>query len=127
MKEAIKMFDPVIYPRKVWVAAGDPDKVISKFKYSDGGPLKIQQNGFFGVTFGNVVYKKHALLGVLIYIRYIETPSQAMHEAIHAANKIFRDLNINYTLNDDEHFAYFAQWICECIESFWKETNNTMI
>lgn len=111
----ITEFDPVIYPRKIWIATGDIDEVVSHFEYLDGTPIESKEKGFFGVTFSNVTDKEHTKLGVLMYFRHIEKPSQAMHEAIHAANRIFDDLGITYTLCDDEHFAYFVQWICDCI------------
>lgn len=115
MKTIIKEFDPVIYPRKVWVCIGDFKEAALKFEYSDGKPLEEKEKGFYGVTFNNVVTKGHDKLGVLIHFRHVEKPSQAMHEAIHAANAIFDDLGITFTLYADEHYAYFVEWICDCI------------
>lgn len=117
MKTIIKEFDPVVYPRKVWVATGDIDEITSQFEYDDGTPIVLKEKGYFGVTIGHVTNKEQAKLGVLVYFRYIEKPSQAMHEAVHVANKIFRDLNITFNLDEDEHYAYFVTWICECILS----------
>lgn len=115
-KAKIYEFDPVIYPRKLWVATGNMEEVLSNFEYTDGTPITLKEKGFFGVTVGFLTDKKHEKLGVLVYLRHIERPAQAMHEAIHAANKIFRDLGITFNLDEDEHYAYFVSWICECID-----------
>lgn len=115
-KARIYEFDPVIYPRKLWVATGDINEVLSKFEYVDGKPLEAKSKGFFGVTFDIATDKERTKLGCLIYFRHIETSAQAMHEAVHAANRIFEDLGITFTLYADEHYAYFVAWICDCID-----------
>lgn len=124
-KTVIKEYNSVIYPRYLWIATGDIKEVMSKFEYDDGEPLKCKEKGFFGVTFGYVCNKEREKLGVLVYFRHTEGLSHAVHEAVHAANKIFRDLNITFNFDEDEHYAYFVSWIVSCIEDFFKESQTT--
>lgn len=113
----IKEFDPVIYPRKVWVTTGNLDEIISKFKYEDGESLSVAKTGYYGVCCDGVKHIEQDSLGVLLYFRKLENPAHAMHEAIHAANAIFHDLGIVFSYGEDEHYAYFVEWICRCILS----------
>lgn len=111
----IERFNPVIYPRILWVATGEVNEVTSKFEYSNGDPIILKEKGYFGVTLEGIKPKDEETIGVLIYIRHAESVAQLIHEAVHAADIIFNDLGISFNLNDDEHYAYFVQWVCDCI------------
>jgi len=115
-KAKVYEFENGIYPRKLWVATGDVNEVIPKFEYTDGTPITLKEKGYSGVTIGFVTKKEQDMLGVLVYIRRIEKLSQVIHEAIHVANKIFQDLSITFNLDEDEHYAYFVEWVCDCID-----------
>lgn len=39
------------------------------------------------------------------------------HESLHAANAIFNDLDIGYSLTNHEHAAYLVGWVAKCC---WK-------
>jgi len=114
------IYDPILYPRYLWVGTGNLKELLSKFKYKNGEPLQRDDlNTSFGITFDEVCQKGSNQLGVLIYLNENTNISQWAHEAIHAAHGIFNALNIHYTMDDDEHFTYFVQWIVESIQAFF--------
>lgn len=107
-----------IYPYKVWVSDEEGDAINSKFvtKYEMDFPRTSVMR-----TFQDVGYKGD--IGALIWINkellhyyYRNTISSIVaHEAIHATNIMFTYLGASYTLDEDEHFAYFVQFITKQI------------
>ncbi len=113
-----------IYPYKIWVCDEDKEYLDKKFENQDGE--FILQGDPAMRTFEGVRYKgknnKNAI-GALIWINkeicnsFNRNLMSALiaHEAIHATNMMFSYLGVTYTLEDDEHFAYFVNFVVGCI------------
>lgn len=125
MEARIKMFDPVIYPRYLWVATGDEKEVLSRFRYIDGKPVTDSEDGNFSAsTFYNIM-DENSSLGVLVWIKPSAAKPQIMvHEATHAAIDIFTDLGIRFECGNSDHYAYFVEWVFKCIMDFFVELND---
>lgn len=109
-------FNPELYPRKLFVCKGtrDPKCVNEYFTYRDGDPLILTNERMANCsTYRQVVHKETKMYGTLVVIwpDCKHTPGQIAHEAVHAANAIFEDLGVNFVYREDEHYAYFVQWL----------------
>ena len=113
----IHTFDPVIYPRKLWVTYdATPEELNEMFPTGDinGEPFK-KEEGYYGITYRTM--DKNDKGGVLI--RFADN-KEAMsswnitHEAIHAAGYICDYVGIGADWDNDEAFAYLTTWIVKC-------------
>ena len=115
----IHEFDPVIYPRKLWiVVTNNPQVIKDNFEY-DSDP-----ENFFGGGHAAMVIscsqKETNLIGVCICFtkhKHLTTKNIA-HESVHAASYMFSACNMSMGFEDgkDEHYAYLVGWIAECCE-----------
>ena len=124
-KVIIHQFDPVIYPRKVWIAITSDLKNISDMfldKNSKGEMIYIESisNKFHAIT-QLVTQKETNYLGVVIVfsLKSSITIKNIAHEATHAARIIWDELGEDLT--GEEADAYLVGWIAECCE---KVKNN---
>lgn len=110
-------YDPMIYPRKIWVAVGASTEELSAefVGIDDMGDADI------AVTY-YTVRKSDKKYGVLIRFRKRGdiTPSVSSHEAVHAALEIFRCIGAEVDVENQEPLAYIVDWITDCI---WKSKN----
>lgn len=103
----IHKFDPVIYPRKVWVSIGKND--LSEFgnvePVGDDAAASVQQ----------VLNVKHNLYGILIQFKSkaLMTPKFIAHEASHAAMEVFKECGCFVDTENQEPFAYLIGAIVE--------------
>ena len=114
----IRVFDNGIYPRQLWIVYNDKDAVKKLFESSDGEPIDDEAFKEAWASCLSVAQKKDGCKGVVIHYSKRLTDeggcqmvSTISHEAVHAANMIFREIGVNYTKYDDEHFAYLVGWI----------------
>lgn len=120
----IHEFDPVIYPRKLWITYNATvDELNEYFPTGDylGNKFK-DENGYYGITYrterGST--KKGGVL-----IRFADN-NEAMeswnmlHEAIHAAGIICQYVGIQADFENDEAFTYLATWTMKCCEQVKK-------
>lgn len=117
-KLTVHEFDPVIYPRVIWVVRGEgiEEDIRNAFLSTDGSPLdttgwRNAKAGTWGAQESN-----GGRLGVLVWLITDDIGVEDVsHESVHAANCIFRDCGIGYDVNNDEHFAFLvgkiANWI----------------
>lgn len=121
-KLQIHEYDPVIYPRKVWIikgkgCGGDINEYFCDANYK---PLIIDGfNGVYACVWGIVRYKPTDKLGVLIWLISDVGVESCAHEAVHAVNKIFTECDIDYAQEHDEHFAYFVGKIADWMYQVW--------
>lgn len=117
----LQEFKNDIYPRKLWVAT-NWDDVKDKFA-SHGGYEFEKLEDAYATTYPQMIRKKTGGYGVLIVFydcaklcgsRIVENIA---HESLHAANAIFDELGIEYSLTHDEHAAYMVGWVARCC---WK-------
>lgn len=120
----IHEFDPVIYPRKIWITYdATPDELNDYFPTGDYLDNKFkEENGYEGITYRTADRNNKG--GVLI--RFADN-NEAMeswnmlHEAIHAAGIICQYVGIQADFDNDEAFTYLATWIMKCCERVKKE------
>lgn len=119
----LQEFDPVIYPRRVWVG---PllQETLDEFSTYKGADLEFPEN-CFGATFHEVKNRESASLGVLVVLEEDPSIETITHEAVHAANGILSDLGVVYTSEDDETLAYFTGWIAKCIKETLEDGGDT--
>lgn len=118
IKTIIHEFDPVIYPRKLWIVATSNMRVITdRFldKESKGEMTYINGDNFSAIT-QKVTEKGSLKYGVIIIFlsKYQMTTKLIAHEATHAARKIWNELGEDVI--GEEANAYLVGWIAECCE-----------
>lgn len=119
----IHTFDPIIYPRKVWITYdATVDELNTMFPTGDidGNPFK-EEDGYYGITYRTA--DKDNKGGVLIRFPDNKDTVESWHithEAIHAAGHICDYVGIKADFENDEAFTYLAAWIAECCEKVKK-------
>ena len=115
-------FDPVIYPRKLWITYdATPDELNEYFPTGDiNGNKFTDEEGYEGITYRTA--DKNNKGGVLIKFagkEYMQSWNM-LHEAIHAAGHICQYVGIQADFENDEAFTYLATWIMKCCEQVKK-------
>lgn len=117
MKTKIYEFDPIIYPRKLWITyEATSDELNEMFPSGDyeGNRFKDEE-GYYGITYRTA--DKNNLGGVLIRFKDNKeamSPWNMIHEAIHAAGAICKYVGIEPDFENDEAFTYLATWVVKC-------------
>ncbi len=114
----VSEFDCEIYPRQLWIVYEDKDLVKTSFESSEGSPIDDDAFSEAYATCLSVVRKSDGCRGVLIhYTKRLtddggcQVVSTISHESVHAANMMMREIGVNYTKYEDEHFAYLVGWV----------------
>lgn len=111
-------FDPVIYPRKLWImVTNNPNDIYADFQNPDNPDTKIDDNAFnkYGAFTCRAERKSDLILGVLIVFgskKSIDIKTIA-HESFHAVEYISDDVGLQVT---DEQAAYLIGWCAECCD-----------
>lgn len=112
------VFENEIYPRLLWIVFDDEDVVKAHFEGTDGE--EIDDEAFEGAFASclSVKQKRDGRKGVVIHYSKLliseggsQIVSTISHESVHAANIIMREIGVNYTIYEDEHFAYLVGWV----------------
>ena len=117
----LKEFNCEIYPRKLWVATSW-DEVKDKFATNGDYEFKEEER-VYATTYPRISRKCSGMLGVrIVFNEYKNIGGSKLvkniaHESLHAANAIFDELGIEYSLTNDEHAAYMVGWVAKCC---WK-------
>lgn len=118
-KVQFHQFDPIIYPRKLWVViTNNCDSIKQQFDYECENELddiiKTSDAFVFACT-----CKESREIGVCVVFtnRKNMDAKTITHESVHIASNIFLDCNMTMGFDGgkDEHFAYLAGWAAECI------------
>ena len=105
-------YDPVIYPRKLWVHIGDDFKELAPKAFCN---IVVDENkDYYGVEYGEVIRKSDDKYGILVSFpkRKDMTMDICVHEASHVCDDLENALNIKH---GDEPSAYLLGWIASCI------------
>ena len=122
-KPIIHEFDPMIYPRTLWVYIGwDKSIVTDRFElvYKDAA---IMRNDSVGTVIP-VIEKSTRNLGCVVVFRskkYAITKN-ICHESVHVADYISEQLGIvgqNF-IDLNESYAYLTGWVAGCIDEVVK-------
>lgn len=113
----IYTFNPVIYPRKVWMTYDATSEELNEmFPTGDvNGNRFKDEDGYYGITCRTA--DKENIGGVLIRFannREAMAPWHIAHEAIHAAGYICDYVGIQADWENDEAFTYLVAWIIKC-------------
>lgn len=111
----IHEFDPVIYPRKLWVAVGVPTAVLNDM-FED--KLEDMSESSNAEVINARRLKPDIKGGVLIRFKSKNemTANVMTHEAVHAAIEIFDYTGCGISYDNQEPFAYLAGWVSQCID-----------
>lgn len=109
----IHEFDPLIYPRKLWVAVNVSYGVIEK-TFKDIKPMDENADAQVDHT-GHLESNKGGML-IRFENRKAMTQSNITHEATHAAMEIFDYVGAVPDPKNQEPFAYLCGWIAKCID-----------
>lgn len=127
-KPKIYMYDPQIYPRRLYVAI-EVNNLQDHFRLlSTDGTVEFSDEeaaeDFYGKDYAmvtrSVINKEDNKYGVLIQIPDLEeinAESDIPHESVHAADYIYQELGL-YTeefKDGNEAYAYLVGWIAGCI------------
>lgn len=114
-KKGYYEYDPVIYPRVLWVAIGQKKAdVESAFLDSDGDGLKIESEDYAGLTISELTCRKTRDMGELVVFdsKKDMTMNICCHEASHVCDAIEGVAGMKH---GDEPSAYLIGWIAGCI------------
>ena len=113
MRYKFAEFDPLIYPRKIWVAINVPTEHLNKTL--DGIEDMDKCSDATTITTGRTIPDKKG--GILIRFNKMEdvTASTVTHESIHAALFVFEYIDAVVNAENQEPFAYLSGWIADCI------------
>lgn len=107
-------YDPVIYPRKLWVHIGyDLKELAPKAFYN----VVIDENkDYRGVEYGEVVRKSDDKYGILVSFpkRKDMTMDICVHEASHVCDDLEKATGLEH---GGESSAYLIGWIASCINN----------
>lgn len=106
----VYIFDPVLYPRKVWIAVGK-DRLEGKFDLIE---FPVNTNALTELAFDEANKRG----GVFIRFENLEamTTKTITHEAFHAAMYIFDFIDAFPDIKNQEPLAYLISWIADCCE-----------
>lgn len=121
MKTYKKTINIPMYKGKLGLLITDSPKMVrSVTNYQDFNDTHVVANTIFGHTVEN----KEKLWCVWVCLNPNNNTLKAgyvAHEAVHVANMVFEKLDINYDKQNDEHHAYFVEWI---VGKLWKEVKK---
>lgn len=106
-------YDPVIYPRLLWVHIGEDLQEVVKLCFDSelvfGDPKK-----YCGVTYRDVIRKGDGKIGILVSFpkRKFMTMENICHESMHVVDDIELTCGIRH---GDEPSAYIMGWVASCI------------
>ncbi len=104
-------YDPVIYPRKLWVHIGRDLEELIDAEFDGCNPPGKE---YGGVTYGEAVRKSDNRYGVLVSFKTGKdmTMDVCAHEASHACDDIEGAITMEH---GGEASAYLLGWIASCI------------
>lgn len=115
----IHEFDPLIYPRKIWILKGCNEKFIKEnFTERLGEEIIFENrdgNESACTVYPNVKLKQNSKYGYLVYIQSHLPVGSIAHEATHVATELFNEIGAIHTPDNQEPFAYLVGWITDCI------------
>ena len=115
----IYQFDPMIYPRFLWVVTGGDYSDIKKwFQASDGEEIEESDVNHLGGLTVSVIFRQNQCFGILIWFPDIRLTKAnwITHESVHGTLEFFDQLGLRVDYQNQEPMAYLAGWFAECIE-----------
>ena len=122
-------FDPMIYPRFLWVVTGGDYSDIKKwFLTYDGEEIEESDDSNLGGMTISVTFRHTRSLGILIWFPDIRLAKAnwITHESTHGTLELFEQLGLKVDYWNQEPVAYLAGWFAECIEFVKTGKLNTL-
>ena len=124
IKDKLYSFDPVIYPRKLWILYRPSLATINKYFELKEGEAYSQNDYDYLMDKANgevapVVSKDQSLYGGLIIFKSKPSLGVILHESIHFCDYLYEEIGAlsQSFSNKNEPYAYLAEWVGNCIES----------
>jgi hypothetical protein len=117
METKIYEFDPVIYPRLLWIAVNPQGSNLKEYFEDYDFTFKQQKAICCGVTKRNP--RESGFLIVFKSKKYLDADTIA-HEASHVAMDLFNELGIEFDGTHQEALSYFIGWVAKCCEQVKK-------
>lgn len=115
----VYQFDPMVYPRFLWVITGGDYGDVKKWflHYSEQELEESDISNMGGMT-NSVFSKFNQCYGVLVWFPDIRLAKAnwITHESVHGTLELFDQLGLRVDYRNQESLAYLAGWIAECIE-----------
>lgn len=121
MKEnEIAEFDPLIYPRRLWVVVGR-ERYESRF---DG--VTPWSDDAYAIT-DRAYDRESGKGGIMVRFGSVGdmTFSNMAHEAVHVAAEIYDYCGIKAEMNNSEHLAYLVGWAARCMGQVKEDMTKT--
>ena len=120
MASKIHVFDPEVYPRKLFVVKGkDKANVIrsafTKYDKTILGGIDEAREACGACTYHKVILKDTGMYGILVWIVTDYSPASLAHEAVHVVDGLFNEVGVDMSYDHDEHYAYMVQWVTDCL------------
>lgn len=106
-------YDPMIYPRKLWVHIGNDFKDVVNSEF-DGIILPDDEEEYAGVTYEKAERKSDKKYGILVSFpsKKDMTMGNVSHESSHVVDAIEKACGIDH---GEEPSAYLFGWVASCI------------
>lgn len=113
----IKEFDPLIYPRKLWISIDATQEELKEYFNTDVEPLDDTNIAIAGSCHKELADGK-TFGGILIQFQDVKNNPKGIitHESFHAACDIFDYIGAFVDSKNQEPFAYLAGWVSKCAE-----------
>ncbi len=118
METKIHEFDPVIYPRLLWIAVNPKKEEIDNFFNEELKFDKSQEKAIVYCASKKINNKAGCL--IMFASKKDMDINTITHEASHVAIDIFTELSIEINDSNQEAFAYFIGWVAKCCEQVKK-------
>ena len=125
----IYQFDPMIYPRFLWVVTGGDYRDIKKwFVEYNGEEIEESDVSSLGGMAMSVTFRQNQCLGILIWFPdiHLAKANWITHESVHGTLELFDQLGLRVDFRNQEPLAYLAGWFAECIELVKTGKANTL-
>lgn len=126
-KLIIDKYDPVIYPRLLYVAKNCTEEDLNKHFVGREGDYIILGEDYFMYTI-NAIHKKTEKCCILVVIdssalkeSLVDQVQYCSHEADHVNFSICEDIGLNIPTSAQEASAYLTGWATKCIFSTLKK------
>ena len=109
-KKKIHEINLHIYPQKVWFVKKKDNEMLKCFEWAPGIALEPDE---CPCVYTNVKHKKTEIYGALISLHGYEAESTIVHECIHAALGVFKEIGVEDMFENQKPFCYLTEYIFE--------------
>ena len=120
-------FDPIIYPRLVWVVMGGTMEDLNKIWFLEHIVQNKEDDGdIFAMTIP-CTKRDGNFHGVILWFpvsKAINDGQVIAHEAVHAATYIYKTIGGEIEMENHEPYAYLVGYIYDCVDKVRRIKNG---